>query len=191
MPSTIDPIAIANLGLSATTALCALYLAFATLKHTARPNIGCRLRGPHRVPCSSEALFTLDFENVGYWYAKPIAVNVIAYCNFDPHFKLREIRYGSVGELSSTEVRAGVGGMNYLKAKGLVLTYGEAPESVGILAVTPAVEGQYAVLITARSENGASFSRGFNVWCAPGVPMETRNSHEAVAPSATTGSRSH
>ena len=92
----MDGIAIATLIFNAVTTLCALYLAFVALHHSAKPRIKIELREPHMMTCGSEHTLVLALRNVGHWYAKPTAVDVVVYCNFDPSFEPIEIAYGSV-----------------------------------------------------------------------------------------------
>jgi hypothetical protein len=121
MLTGVDVISVANLVLAAVTMVCTLYLSYAALKHTAKPKIAVSMRAPSRLNCGEQALFEFDFVNVGYWYASPMAINVVAYCNFDPRFELLEVRYGSDQSIINTETRIGVGGMKYMKAKGINL----------------------------------------------------------------------
>ena len=57
---------------------------------------------PTQLTCLQEGLFVFELDNPGYWYGRPMAVNVVVYCNFAPQFELREILYGSTQETTST-----------------------------------------------------------------------------------------
>ncbi len=162
----MDYISLANLILTFIVAVCALYLSFAALKHTARPNVEVRLINSSLLPCGKTVTFIFGFSNIGHWYAKPMAINLVAFCNFDAAFELIELRYGSTQSFVNTDIKEGVGGMNYLKAKGLKLTYGEESEQVHIKAVVPKMKGRYKIRISAYSDNGVSFMKEFAVECA-------------------------
>jgi|ERR1700693_52912 len=160
-----DTISLANLALSAVTSLCALFLAYAALKHSAKPNVCVRVLTPTLLYCNEAVLFRFEFTNRGYWYAKPTATDVVVFCNFALEFELIELRYGSVQSYSDTDVRLGVGNMRYLKAKGLKLTFGEEGEEVHVRAVTPKSKGKYKVRISAYSQNGVSLKKEFMFKC--------------------------
>lgn len=161
-----DPIAIANLAFSMITSVCALYLSFAALQHSARPNIDVKMLSPKKnLSCDSEDIIIFNFFNRGHWYAHPTAVDVVVFFNFNPKFELIECRHGSTQSYSNTNVKTGVGGMKYLKAKGLKLTYGEEGEEVHIQMKTPPEKGQYLVRISAFSDNGVSLKKEFKITC--------------------------
>jgi hypothetical protein len=103
--------------------------------------------------------------NIGHWYGSPIAVDVTVYFNFPVDFELLELRSGSVQEHSNTEVKAGVGEMRYLKAKGLKLSRHENGEQVHVIAKAPQKPGTYRVRVTGYSDNAASFSTQFSLSC--------------------------
>lgn len=62
-------------------------------------------------------------------------------------------------------MKAGKGGMRYLKAEGLKLSRHETGEDIHILTTTPKEPGEYRVRVTAYSVNDASFSNAFRVAC--------------------------
>jgi len=160
-----DPIAIANLIFSIITSLCALYLSFAALRHSAKPKARVRMTSGRTLPCDTEQICVFDFVNQGHWYARPTAIDVVVFCNFDPQFELIECLYGSTQSYSNTDVKIGVGNMKYLKAKGLKLTYGEEGEDVHVRVRTPADPGRYVIRISAFSDNGVSIKQEFKVTC--------------------------
>jgi hypothetical protein len=162
-----DSIAIANLVVSAVTALCAIYIAFLALRHTAKPRIDVMLlrSGDELLGCNTEILFNLEVRNVGYWYAAAPAINITVYCNFDPAFAPLELRYGSTQETTNTHVRIGKGGVKYLKAEGLKLSRRDEAERIHVLAKTPGYPGNFVIKVTAFSEEGASITREFQVKC--------------------------
>jgi hypothetical protein len=158
-------IELASLAASIVTGLAALYIAYVALQHTARPNIDIRLIAPQRIRRGEEVTIIFEVTNIGHWYAKPSAINVTIFFNFDPAFDLIESRYGSTQEFKDSEPQIGKGGMKYLKAKGLKLGYGHGGEQVHIIARAPAQRGDYRVRLSAYSENGASFGRDLSIGC--------------------------
>ncbi len=159
--STGDKIALVSLVFTVTTTVCVLFLAYAALAQTARPNITVQMLSPNCLQCGTESTHVFELLNIGHWYASPIAVDLTVYCNFPAEFELRELRYGSVQEHLDTEVKAGVGGMRYFKAKGLKVSRHEKGEQVHILATAPKRPGNYCIRVTAYSSNNASFSKAF------------------------------
>jgi hypothetical protein len=166
MSHNIDLVALGNLILSLITSLCALYIAYAALTHSTRPNVKVVMLNANSQNCSTTSQFVFQFTNVGHWYAKPSAINVVAFCNFPPEFELLELRYGATQQISNKEVRVGVGKMKYLKAKGLKLSYGDEGEEVHVTAKIPEQEGEYLVKISAYAEGGMSLREEFRVRCS-------------------------
>ena len=121
---------------------------------------------PPAQDCSATTRFVFKFTNVGHWFAKPAAINVVVFCNFSPEFELVELRYGATQQFSNTEVRVGVGKMKYLKAKGLKLSYGDEGEEVHVAAKVPEKPGEYLVKICAYSENDLSLRTEFRIRCS-------------------------
>lgn len=176
-----DPIAIANLIFSIITSICALYLSFAALRHSAKPKVQVKMNSAKILTCDCEQICVFDFINQGHWYARPTAIDVIVFCNFDPRFELIECLYGSTQSYSNTNVKLGVGKMKYLKAKGLKLTYGEEGEEVHVRVRTPTEPGKYLIRISAFSENGVSIKQEFKVTCKHENKNEATESLERVA----------
>jgi len=177
MNNQIDPLALANLIITSIIAFCALYLAYAALKHAATPNVRVGMSTPKTLRCNETILFVFEFTNIGYWYAKPPAINIMVFCNFAPEFKLVELRYGSSQAYTDTDAKIGVGKMAYLKAKGLKLMYGEEAEEVHVKAITPEVEGKYRIRISAFSDNGVNIRKEFTIRCEnPQAKRDKRNS---------------
>lgn len=166
----MDIISLANLLFTMITTVCALYLSLVALRHSALPRIDVRMVAPRAIECSTEHTLIFEFGNVGHWYAKPMAVNVVVYCNFDPHFNPIEIAFGSVQAYKDTWV--GKGKMKYLKAQGIKLAYGEEWEAMHTRVVAPATPGDYLVRISAYSDNGASMVKEFRINCV--ATRETR-----------------
>jgi hypothetical protein len=135
--------------------------------------------------CNEIVLFVFEFTNVGYWYAKPVAINVAVFCNFAPEFDLVELRYGSSQSYTDTDAKVGAGKMIYLKAKGLKLTYGEEGEEVHVKAITPKNEGEYGIRISAFSDNGVSIRKEFTIKCRkPQRMIDRPKGEEEASPSA-------
>jgi uncharacterized protein YxeA len=162
----IDWISIISLVFTIVTGVCALFIAYKALVHGARPNVKVEMLSPSRYPCGQKVCFVFVFQNIGYWYAKTTAINVIAFFNFPPEFQLHEVRFGAAQEQSSTKVRLGAGGVQYLKAKGLKLTYGDEGEEVHLDVTTAATQATYVVRVDSYSENGVSRSYRFNIRCS-------------------------
>lgn len=160
-----DILTIINTVLTGITALCALYLAYAALKHSATPNIRIRMLNDKIFHCKQRVFFIFECTNIGYWYAKPTALNVIVFCNFAPEFELLELRYGSNQAYTDLDAKIGVGRMTYLKAKGLKLTHGEEGEAIHVKAITPEKAGKYKIRVSAYSDNGVSYRQEFIVVC--------------------------
>ncbi len=150
---------------STITAICALYLSYVALQHSAKPKISIKMLSTQFVKIEHEKVFRFQLINVGHWYAKPSAVDIMVFCNFDPAFDLKSIHYGSVQEYENTKVRKGVGGFNFLKAKGIKLGTGEEGEEVHVKLTTPKTKGTYSVRISALSEGGVSEKKEFKIKC--------------------------
>ena len=163
--SLSDKLALASLILATVSTPCVLFLAYAALSQTTRPNIKPRLLSSVNVPCGQECTIQFGLDNVGHWYGSPTAVDLTVYCNFPKAFELCEIRYGSVQETRNSEVRSGVGGMRFLKAKGIKLSRHEDSEEVHVLVIAPPLPGSYRIRVSAYSANNASFSKDFQLVC--------------------------
>ncbi len=151
--------------------MCAVFIAYEALVHTARPKVKVEMLGPQSYPCGKKVSIPFRFTNAGHWYAyvKPTAINLIAFFNFSREFQLHELHFGAVQEYSDTKVRQGVGNVQFLKAKGLKLTYGDEGEEVHVDVTTPTKEANYVVRVDAYSENGVSLSSRFNIHCIGGT----------------------
>jgi hypothetical protein len=166
--TSADLIALANLIASTITALCAIYIAFLALRHTAKPRIRVVLLNSEDevLPCGKEVTFVYEVYNVGYWYGAAPAIDVTVYCNFDPAFQPIELRYGSVQEMSNTHVRIGKGGLKYIRATGLKLVRKREAERIHVVARTPVTPGAFKINAAAFSKDGASASSEFQIRCA-------------------------
>jgi hypothetical protein len=116
MISEISNIELTNMVLTFIIALSATYLAYAALKHSARPNAKVILIEPDIFYTNETVLFKFSFKNAGHWYSKPMVVNMTVYINFDNRFELIFIKYGSIQHIEDTIVKIGKGKMKYMKA---------------------------------------------------------------------------
>src|ERR1035438_1803076 len=110
--NTTDWLSLSNIFLTIIISLCALFVAYAALVHTAKPNLKVKMLSPETYRSGEMVNFIFEFENIGHWYAIPPVINLVVFCNFEPTFELVELRYGSAQEISSTNVRTGKCGMN-------------------------------------------------------------------------------
>jgi hypothetical protein len=163
--STSDKIALISLVVSSVTAMCAIFLSYEALVHSARPRLSLKMLTSSSLHCGVESTHIFAVENAGHWYASPMAVDVMVYCNFDPAFQLQRMRYGSIQEHVNTKVKSGVGDMKYLKAKGLKVSKREEGEHIHVVAIAPTLPGKYIIRLTASSANGASLTKEFPVTC--------------------------
>jgi hypothetical protein len=152
----MEALEVANFVVSSITAVCALYISYVSLAHSAKPRGIVRMSGPVQVRAGEDVRFEFIFSNVGHWFAQPPIVELSAWINFDPAFRPAKLQFGSALELETTSVRIGKGGLKHLKAKGLKLSFGGGEEVVVAHAQAPEVPGAYAVKVDAFSENGAA-----------------------------------
>lgn len=162
----IDWLSVTTLAFTIVTGICALFIAYEALVHAAKPNVKVEMLGPSRYACDQRARLIFRFQNVGHWYAKPTAINLVAFFNFPPEFRLHGLHFGAAQEQSSTNVRPGVGGVQFLKAKGLKLTYGDEGEEAHLDVTIPVTQATYVVRVDAYSDNGVSLSNRFNIRCS-------------------------
>lgn len=151
-----------SLSLSFITALSASYLAYAALKHSARPHAKVSIE-PREARAGETALFKFSFRNAGHWYSKPMIVNMTTYVNFDNRFEPLFMQSGSSQEIRNDNVKTGKGKMKYLKATRMHLSYGEDNEEIHVMAKTPSLPGRYKIKVSAYSENGLSLSKLFQI----------------------------
>jgi hypothetical protein len=153
------PLEVINFFLTLVTTISALYLAYAALKHSARPKANVFLIEPNEVFTDTTYNFKFSFVNEGHWYSKPMIVNMTAYINFDGHFDPIYIKYGSVQENKDDHVKIGKEEMKYLKAKGIKLSHGEHDEKVFVKCRSPLIPGKYKIKVSAFSDNGLTLSK--------------------------------
>jgi hypothetical protein len=173
---------IINLALSFVTAVSASYLAFAALAHSARPRASVTL-SPIIAHVAERLTLVFVFKNRGYWYAKPIIVNMTIYINFDSAFDLVEMRSGSSQQNINTEAKSGKGHMKYFKSKGMHLSFGEDGEEIHIVAQAPKKPGRYKLKVSAFSENGVSLSEVISLYVRPSL-LEIDKTQELSLPTS-------
>jgi hypothetical protein len=161
MKDSIYVLDILNACVAVITAICATYLAYMALKHSAKPRAIVIFEEPYTLNSNETGLLKFKFKNTGHWYAKPMVVNMTVFINFDENFEPIEIRYGSVQETIENNVRIGKGNMKFLKAKGIKLGYNEYHEEVHVLAKAPEKIGSYKIKVDAYSDNGLDLSQNF------------------------------
>lgn len=182
MSSEIRLTEMLNICLSLITALSALYLAYAALKHSARPHAKVHLKEPKYLYAGVTDLFIFSFQNTGHWYSQPMVVNMTAYINFDASFEPLYIRYGSIQDIKNKKVKIGKGKMKYLKAKGIKLSYGEDDEQIFVCARNPLLPGKYKIKVSAYSENGLSLNTIFEVEVHTPLNLPFGNTRTVTAP---------
>ena len=136
---------------------------FLMLKFSAKPKLRVKVSpkdGENRLIFYESEKSTLRFyiENVGHWYAKPAATNVVLWVNFEPAFKPTKIRYGSALGKEDQTVRSGKGtrkgNSKYLKATGIYLFHEERGEAVEVDVEMPIEKGLYRFWLAAHSDQG-------------------------------------
>ena len=154
-----------NLILSIITTFAALFLSYIALKHTAKPRIEIQLLNDLPLKCGSKSTIKFYIKNMGYFYAKPMVINLEVFFNFSVEFNLDKILYGSILEKSSNRVRTGAGNMVYIMADGIMLAHKESGEEVHIKTKVPKIPDKYLIKVTAFSENGVSFTKDYHIKC--------------------------
>ena len=148
---------IASLVLSGITSALIILLTFLALGFSAKPKLEINLKdGRKKLKLIKGENKTLRFhiENVGHWYAKPPATNVILFVNFPQPFEPVIIRYGSTLEKEDRNIFHGKDNSKYLKATGILLFHEEPGEDVEVDVVAPAKSGRYRIWIAAHSDEG-------------------------------------
>jgi hypothetical protein len=158
-----EKIALASLVFTIVTTICVVYLAYAALAQTVRPNLTVSLLSRRHLQADEVSMHVFEVINIGRWYGSPMAVDVTVYCDFPPEFQLRELRYGSTQEHVNVEVKTGKRGTRYLKARGIKLSRHLHGEEIHVIAQAPSLPGTYRVRLSGYSANGASFTKNFDV----------------------------
>jgi hypothetical protein len=143
---------------SAITALIVVFLTFLILKFAAKPKLRIRLKDRGRkTRFHANEKITLKFhiENVGHWYsAKPAAINVILWVNFEQAFEPIELRYGADLGKRTRAVRSSKQGNKWLRASEIHLFHQEAGEDIEVVVKMPEKKGRYRIWVTAHSNQG-------------------------------------
>ena len=135
------------------------YLAFIALQFTAKPRIKVLFKGENgtgRESFEPSEHISLAFEasNIGYWYAKPAALETLFYFNFEPQFDLLKLSSATSIERIEEQVRVGKGGYKYLAIDGVQLFADEPSEILIVEVITPPSPGLYPIRVTSTSLNG-------------------------------------
>lgn len=159
------PIELISLGFSIVTTFCALLISIIALRHSAKPKIDIKINSKGNYYC--ERSITLKFKviNRGHWYARPMAIGLVIFCNFDEDFKLLRLRYGSRQEKTDETVKLGTENMQYFKAENVIVGSEKGGEEFWVELILPKIEGKYKVKLDAYSENGVSFKKIFELNC--------------------------
>lgn len=131
-------------------------IAFLTLKFTAKPKLKISLEDHEKI--QGQYWFLSDttvsqifcLKNVGHLYAKPAIINLKLYINYESTFELIGVKYGSILELESSEVRRGKNNSKYLTVAGIKLYHKEPIEQVVVNVKMPKQSGTYDCWISAR-----------------------------------------
>lgn len=137
------------------TSIVVVYLAYLALKHTAKPKIQIDWVENNQIfNTATDYTLTFKLSNIGHWYGKPAAKNIIFFFAFLPPVELMKLRFGSALEKESDIVFKGKGDSSYLRADGIYLMFSEPPEKALIFLKTPNDNGKYNFWITACSDDG-------------------------------------
>jgi len=154
-----------QLGFTIITTVSTLYLSYIALVHTAKPRIVINLKNDRSILCGDEINFKFCVQNIGHWYAKPMAINLIVYCNFSKELELKKMFFGSIQQQVDDIIKKGVGDMNYFEASGLKVGKGKDGEEIHVIAQTPEKPGTYFIRVDAYSDNGVSYRKYFSLTC--------------------------
>ena len=135
-------------------AFLTLWLTIIILKFTAKPHIKISFNGKRTFWEAELVVLSFHLRNVGHWYGRPPASEVVAWVNTDEDLEPKRLRFGSTLEKEKTEVRRGKGNSKCLKAEGIVLFYEEPGEDIELAVTMPAKPGRYRVWISLHSTQG-------------------------------------
>jgi hypothetical protein len=146
-----------NLVTAATTVILTLvttWLTLIILRLTAKPSIAIRMYKQHEVICESEIDVIFHVYNRGRWYGHPPATEVRIYVNVEPTLSPIRLRYGSNLEKEDSIVKIGKGGLKYLRAKEITLSFEEPGEDIVLRVRAPNSSGSSAITLSANSAQG-------------------------------------
>lgn len=150
------------------TAVAALWLSYLGIRFTAPPKLAISYKGEELTGRTlylpgEEVELAFLVENRGRWLVKPAARDVKVYVNLDSSFEPRRLRFGSVLERSTEEIRRGVRNSKYLVAHGIQLAYGEPGEEVVARVVMPKESGEYDVWLSAFERDSGQGVHSFKI----------------------------
>lgn len=145
---------VSGLAVSVVTAIFTGYLAIVALRLTAKPRVAITPLVSSQYAPGEEASLTFLVQNIGSWYGKPAASELVLWVNVDPACEPLQLLFGSALERADTQVMVGKGGAKYLMARGIWVTYGEPPETIKLDVRLPVTPGRYAGWLTAHSDEG-------------------------------------
>ena len=154
-----------DLGVSAITAVAATYLAFVALRHSAKSRISVVWHHSSQLPLTAgtDDHFIFDVSNVGHWYAKPVARDIIVEFRCSDIFRNAQLFRGGVG--GSEESRAvGVSSPGpdlILKSLPFTLFAGEWTKFAVMVEWLPRMQGGGMIAVRAYAADGANFWRDF------------------------------
>lgn len=157
---------IASFALLVITSILMAVLAFLALSFSAKPKLKLSLRdGGKRIKLMKGERRVVRFyaENVGHWYARPAARNVILYVSFQQPIEPIGIRYGSNLEKVNRNASPGKANSKYLKATGVFLFHEEPGEEVEVDVIAPTRSGLYYMWISAHADEGGCGIHRFRV----------------------------
>lgn len=161
---------IANFALSSVTAMAALYIAFVALRHTAKPKLRVTWQRGSQLPLTpQDTNFIFDVFNVGHWYGKPTAKEVVIEFDFPEIFGRVELRCGSsAAEVTDFSPLEGGVGRRMIKSPAFTLhAYEGARFVVTAKWIGMPMNGNSNITIRAVSHDGAALIEDFPFLIVP------------------------
>lgn len=169
------PIELISLGFSIVTTFCTLLISIFALRYSAKPKIGIEINSKGNYYCGNSITLKFKVINKGHWYAQPMAIGLVIYCNFDESFEILRLRYGSRQENTDETVKLGTENMQYFEAKNIIVGSEKCGEEVWADVILPKTEGKYRIKLDAYSENGVSFKKIIKLNCIKNEATEQSN----------------
>lgn len=164
----IEIVGVANLVVSTVTAVAAVYLALAALKHTAKPRIIVVRHRPSdhplRIRSGFDDIFIFDVINVGHWYAKPPARDISIEFQCPWFFKKAELFKGGVGGVLEACAAGGSSDSQItLASRPFTIFAGEkAKFAIEVQWTGFRIQGNGVIVVKAHSSNGATYFHDFH-----------------------------
>jgi hypothetical protein len=163
-----DIIGVANLIVSTVTAIAATYIALTALKHSAKPCITVVWQRPSPgtldAGSGDDDWFIFDVINLGHWYAKPPAHDIVAEFRDDhPVFTRMELFKGGVGGPSQAfdTASSSPGPALVLRSLPFTLYAGEQAKFGVKVEWFKRMSGGGSIVVKAHSANGATYFHNF------------------------------